>query len=70
MSRVAASARGIPRISWRVAAWAIVAAVVVVFIVANVHLAFIAFGSQRDCALQDDATVSGETNYRAASPVC
>jgi hypothetical protein len=50
--------------------WAIVAAVLSVFILANAHLAYVAFGSQPDCSLQYDASSAGRTTYRAASPAC
>ena len=62
--------RGGPsRLNWRVMAWAIVAGVVTIFIVANAHLAYVAFQSQPDCASQQHVP-AGKTMYRAANPAC
>jgi len=61
------------RASWlngRIIAWAIVAAVASVFLLANAHLAYVAFGSQPDCTLEHDPGSAGKTTYRAASPAC
>jgi hypothetical protein len=58
------------RLNWRVTAWAIVVAVVSVFVLANAHLAYVAFASQPDCPLQRDVPAAGAEIYRAASPAC
>lgn len=70
MSRFAASEPPVSHLNWRLAAWAIVAAVLLVFALANAHLAYLAFLSQPHCALQDGAGGPGEATYRAASPAC
>jgi len=57
-------------LTWRIAGWAIVVAVLSVFILANAHLAYVAFGSQPDCSLEHDPGSAGKTTYRAASPAC
>lgn len=57
-------------LNWRIIAWAIVATVASVFMLANAHLAYVAFGSQPDCSLQHDVSSLGKTTYRAASPAC
>jgi len=57
-------------LTWRIAGWAIVVAVLSVFILANAHLAYLAFGSQPHCAQQHAPSTTGKTVYRAASPAC
>ena len=61
---------GPSRLNWRVMAWAIVAGVITIFILANAHLAYLAFGSQPHCAQQHAPSTTGKTVYRAASPAC
>jgi hypothetical protein len=70
MSRFVASEHPVSSLNWRLSAWAIVAAVILVFVMANAHLAFVALLSQPPCALQDGGSDPGEPTYRAASPAC
>jgi hypothetical protein len=67
MSRPSASAARAARVNWRVAAWSIATAIVLVFVLANAHLAYVASVSQPDCAAPGD---NGKATYRAASPAC
>jgi hypothetical protein len=57
-------------LDWRIAGWLMAAAVLLVFILANAHLIYVALGSQPGCALPHDVKVSGEPTNRAASPAC
>ena len=68
MSGLSSSAATSGRFNWRVAGWSIAAAVVLIFVLANAHLAYVAFGSQPDCAAQP--ADGGKATYRAASPAC
>jgi len=70
MSRLSSSAAPPARISGRAVAWSIATAVVLIFALANAHLAHVAFVSQPDCALHDGDRGAGEATYRAASPAC
>jgi hypothetical protein len=67
MSGPATSAGRAARGNWRVAGWSIAAAVVLVFVLANAHLVYLAFASRPDCVAPRDA---GAATYRAASPAC
>jgi len=57
-----------PRRNWRLIAAAIVAACVLVFVAANVHLVYVAFASRPDCV--PHAKEAGGTDYRAARSAC
>ena len=57
-------------LSWRIAGWSMAAGVVLVFILANAHLIYVALGSQPDCALHHEVKSSGQATNRAASPAC
>jgi hypothetical protein len=51
---------------WRIAAWALAALVVVVFVAANAHLVAVSVASQPDCVPHE----GGAATYRAAKPAC
>jgi len=70
MSRPSSSVASAARINGRVAAWSIVAAVVLIFVLANAHLAYVALASQPDCTGQSDERAAGGSAYHAASPAC
>jgi hypothetical protein len=60
---------GTPRINWRLVALAIAAIGTALVIGANVHLVYVAVGSQPDCV--PHAKVTGEPGaFRAAKPAC
>ena len=67
MSGPATPAGRAARGNWCVAGWSIAAAVVLVFVLANAHLVYVAFASRPDCVAPRDA---GAATYRAASPAC
>ena len=54
----------------RVLAWAIVGAVLAVFVGANAHLVAVSFASQPDCVLRTDPITEGAGVFRAAKPSC
>lgn len=54
----------------RVLAWAIVGAILAVFVGANAHLVAVSFASQPDCVLRTDPITEGAGVFRAAKPSC
>ena len=53
---------------WRIAAWALAALVVVVFVAANAHLVAVSVASQPDCVPHKAS--GGAATFRAATPAC
>jgi hypothetical protein len=68
--RSVGSERPVGCVNWRVTAWSIAAGVVLIFVLANAHLAYVAFVSQPDCVAQQGVHTAAGTTYRAASPAC
>ncbi|MDA0704591.1 MAG: hypothetical protein O3A96_15355 [Proteobacteria bacterium] len=50
--------------------WALVAAGITVFVVANAHLAYVAVSSQPDCVAHLKAPSSDANTFRAAKSAC
>jgi hypothetical protein len=55
---------------WRIAALAMSAAVLAIFVGANAHLIAVAFSSQPNCVPHLKAPVEGAAQYRAAKSSC
>lgn len=56
---------GIPRV-----VWAILIGAFVIFVIANIHLAYVAFGSQPECVPHLKEKAADDGKFRAAKSAC
>ena len=69
MSNVPAMRKG-RQINWRLAAGLIAGAIVLLLIVANAHLVYVAVASQPDCVAHSKAPGQDGVTFRAARSAC